>query len=68
MRVIEKWFALYGKPPSIRQIMRETDITSTFMVLYYVKKLVDEGYIMYNPKRGVGGTTGIRLTKKRMFT
>ena len=68
MRVIEKWFALYGKPPSIRQIMKETDITSTFVTVYYIRKLVEEGYITYNPTRGRYGKTGIRLTKKRMFT
>lgn len=47
-----------GYAPTIREIMGQTDITSTSMVSYYLNHLVDRGLI----ERDEGISRGIRLT------
>jgi repressor LexA len=48
-----------GYPPSIREIGRQTDISSTSVVNYYLDQLEDEGYIERDRKV----SRGVRLLK-----
>lgn len=45
LKVIQQHTEEYGYSPSYRDICEETEITSTSMVNYYLKKLEEEGYI-----------------------
>ena len=45
LKVIQNYHDQYGYAPSYRDICQETDISSTSMVNYYLKKLEDENYI-----------------------
>lgn len=49
-----------GYPPSIRQIGKAVDISSTSVVNYNLNRLVDEGYL----DRDQNVSRGIRLTEK----
>src|SRR3990172_7909698 len=55
LQVLEKHQAESGYPPSIREIGKQTGISSTSVVNYYLNQLEEEGYIERDRKisRGV---------------
>ena len=46
---IKSFIGIHGFPPSIREIMNRTNITSTSVVTRHLKKLDAEGYIDHIP-------------------
>ena len=57
--VLENFFTRNGYPPSIREIGRRTDITSTSVVNYYLEQLEEMEYI----ERDRNVSRGLRLLK-----
>ena len=59
LQVLEKHQAESGYPPSIREIGKQTGISSTSVVNYYLNQLEEEGYIERDRKI----SRGVRLVK-----
>lgn len=59
LEVLEKYQNETGYPPSIREIGKETGISSTSVVNYYLNQLEEEGYIERDRKI----SRGVRLVK-----
>src|SRR3970040_1850466 len=59
LQVLEKHQADSGYPPSIREIGKQTGISSTSVVNYYLNQLEEEGYIERDRKI----SRGVRLIK-----
>ena len=59
LKVLEKHQAESGYPPSIREIGKQTGISSTSVVNYYLNQLEEEGYIERDRKI----SRGVRLVK-----
>ncbi|MFN2145361.1 MAG: transcriptional repressor LexA [Anaerolineales bacterium] len=59
LEVLEDYQVNVGYPPSIREIGKEADISSTSVVNYYLDQLEDEGYIERDRKV----SRGMRLIK-----
>lgn len=59
LAVLEKYQAESGYPPSIREIGKQTGISSTSVVNYYLNQLEEEGYIERDRKI----SRGVRLVK-----
>jgi repressor LexA len=59
LKVLEKYQAESGYPPSIREIGKQTGISSTSVVNYYLNQLEEEGYIERDRKI----SRGVRLVK-----
>lgn len=57
--MLEKYQAETGYPPSIREIGKQTGISSTSVVNYYLNQLEEEGYIERDRKI----SRGVRLVK-----
>ncbi len=60
LKVIQQHSDKYGYSPSYRDICKETEITSTSMVNYYLKQLEEEGYI----KREENISRSLNITEK----
>ena len=60
LKVIQQHSDKYGYSPSYRDICKETEITSTSMVNYYLKQLEEEGYI----KREENISRSLNVTEK----
>jgi len=60
LKVIHQHSKTYGYSPSYRDICKETEITSTSMVNYYLKQLEEEGYI----KREENISRSLNVTEK----
>ena len=59
LEVLEHYQDTVGYPPSIREIGKETNISSTSVVNYYLNQLEEEGYIERDRKI----SRGVRLVK-----
>lgn len=59
LEVLERYQDDVGYPPSIREIGKETNISSTSVVNYYLNQLEEEGYIERDRKI----SRGVRLVK-----
>lgn len=59
LEVLERYQNDVGYPPSIREIGKETDISSTSVVNYYLNQLEEDGYIERDRKV----SRGVRLVK-----
>ena len=59
LEMLASFSAATGYPPSIREIGRQTDISSTSVVNYYLDQLEEEGYIERDRKV----SRGVRLLK-----
>jgi repressor LexA len=59
LRVLESFNDQNGYPPSIREIGKQTDISSTSVVNYYLEQLEEDGYI----ERDRNVSRGVRLLK-----
>lgn len=59
LEVLERYQDNVGYPPSIREIGKETNISSTSVVNYYLNQLEEEGYIERDRKI----SRGVRLVK-----
>ena len=60
MQVLERFTDQNGYPPSIREIGRRADISSTSVVNYYLDQLEEDGYI----ERDRNVSRGVRLVKR----
>lgn len=60
LKVLEKNIREIGYPPSIREIGKQTDISSTSVVNYYLNQLEEWGYIERDKKI----SRGVRLTNQ----
>jgi repressor LexA len=59
LEVLERYQSDVGYPPSIREIGKETNISSTSVVNYYLNQLEEDGYIERDRKV----SRGVRLIK-----
>ncbi len=59
LEVLERYQSEVGYPPSIREIGKETNISSTSVVNYYLNQLEEDGYIERDRKV----SRGVRLVK-----
>ncbi len=59
LEVLERYQNEVGYPPSIREIGKETNISSTSVVNYYLNQLEEDGYIERDKKV----SRGVRLVK-----
>ncbi len=59
LRVLESFNDQNGYPPSIREIGKQTEISSTSVVNYYLEQLEEDGYI----ERDRNVSRGVRLLK-----
>ncbi|MBN1230943.1 MAG: repressor LexA [Anaerolineales bacterium] len=60
LEVLEKYQVELGYPPSIREIGKEANISSTSVVNYYLSQLEEDGYI----ERADKISRGVRLVKR----
>ena len=60
MQVLERFTDQNGYPPSIREIGRRANISSTSVVNYYLDQLEEDGYI----ERDRNVSRGVRLLKR----
>lgn len=60
LKFIEDFSGAHGYPPTIRQIGKEVDISSTSVVSYNLKKLAKEGFLDRQPEV----SRGIRLSQE----
>jgi len=42
---INEWFGENGRPPTLRELAKETGYSSTWPLRYHLKKLAEAGYI-----------------------
>ncbi len=59
LEVLEKFYEKHGYPPSIREIGKRANISSTSVVNYYLEQLEEMGYI----ERDRNVSRGVRLLK-----
>lgn len=57
---IADYMAANGRPPTVREIAADCDISSTSVVDYNLKRLVEMGYL----RRDFNTSRGLRLTAK----
>ena len=69
MRYIEWYIGMNGKPPTVREILREGGFSHKNQVQRTLDYLQKEGYITRpDKKKPIIEGRKIRLTKKRFFT